>query len=86
MPPVTLTNDQNWLKTADMESRHLVALINRMVDYNTPEDESSALFEVLYACQIPQAWIDDARHFSWSPVEGPRPKFAFAESYGLPRI
>lgn len=85
MPPITLTNGQNWLKTADLEPEHLVALINRKVDPNTSLEEQDALFEVLYACQIPQGWIDDARHFSWSPIEGLRPKFVFPESYGLPR-
>lgn len=83
MPPVILKNGS---KTADLEQEHLVALINRKVDCNTSLEEQEALFEVLYACQIPQAWIDDARHFSWSPVEGPRPKFVFPESYGLPRL
>lgn len=83
MPQVVLKNGS---KTADLEQEHLVALINRMVDYNTPEDESAALFEVLYASKIQLDWMTDARHFNWwSPIEGPRPKFVFPESYGLPR-
>lgn len=83
MPPIVL---KNGVKTAELEQQHLVALINRKVAYRTSQEEQDALFEVLYACQIPQAWIDDARHFSWNPIQGPRPKFVFAESYGLPRV
>ncbi len=83
MPPVVL---KNGVKTAELEPQHLVALVNRKVDYRTSLEEQAALFEVLYASGVHTDWMADARHFSWNPIGGTRPTLVFSESHGLPRV
>ena len=91
--PITLVEDldssyPNGAHFAKLEQEHLVAMLNRKVDYRTTEAEANGLFEVLWACGVQPDWMADARHFNWNPIEDgkPRPRVVFPESLGLPRV
>ena len=82
MPPVVLRENRSiGSRKAELEQKHLVALLNRMVGEKTSKAEKDGLWEVLDICRIHPDWMADARHFSWNPIEGPRPEVIFPEEF-----